>query len=195
MTGDDTASLIYLSLFLLVIGGSFLLANRRRMGQVVQQGAIWFFIFLGVAVVIGSWDRISQVLVPSQSYVSDDGGTVIELPRQRDGHYHITLGVNGVPVDFLVDTGATDLVLSADDAMRSGLDLRELAYMGRAQTANGMIRTARVFLDEVTVGDTVDRDVRAIVGEGDLGVSLLGMSYLQKYGRIEIEGDVLRLIR
>ncbi|WP_179380527.1 retropepsin-like aspartic protease family protein [Jannaschia marina] len=195
MTGDDTAYLIYLTLFGLVIGGSYFLANRHRMGQMAQQAAIWFFIFLGAALVFGNWDSISRTLVPSQSYVAGKDGAVIELPRRSDGHYYMTLRVNDTPVDFVVDTGATDLVLSADDARAVGIDLRELAYLGQAQTANGTIRTAQVFLEEVQVGETVDRDVRAIVGDGELGISLLGMSYLETYGRIEIEGGTLRLIR
>lgn len=195
MTGDDTAYLIYLSLFGLVIGGSYFVANRHRLSQVAQQGAIWFFIFLGTALVIGNWDRIERTLLPTQTYVAGENGEVIEIPRRADGHYYMRLRINGTPVNFVVDTGATDLVLSSDDARAVGLDLRELAYMGRAQTANGMIRTAQVFLDEVQVGQTVDRDVRAIVGDGELGISLLGMSYLEKYGRIEIEGGRLRLIR
>ncbi|SDZ13043.1 aspartyl protease family protein [Jannaschia faecimaris] len=195
MTGDTTATLIYLTLFGLVIGVSYFVANRHRMGQVAQQAAIWFFIFLAAALAFGNWDNIQQTLVPSQTYVSGDGGTVIEIPRRFDGHYYMTLRINGELVDFVVDTGASDIVLSADDARSVGLDLRDLAYMGRAQTANGVIRTAQVFLDEVKVGDMVDTDVRAIVGNGDLGISLLGMSYLNGFGKIEIENDTLRLIR
>lgn len=195
MNASDSPRLIYFAIILLVIGGGFLLANRHRLGQVAQQGAIWFFIFLGTALVFGNWDRIQQTLVPSQTFVSGDGGPVIELPRRFDGHYYMTMRINGTLVEFVVDTGASDIVLSADDARSVGVDLRELAYMGRAQTANGTIRTAQVFLDEVQVGEMVDRDVRAIVGEGELGISLLGMSYLGRFGRIEIENDTLRLIR
>jgi len=195
MDANDSPRLIYLGILLVAILGGVLIANRGRMGQVFQQGAIWFFIFLGTALVFGNWDRIQRTLVPAQSFVSGDGGTVIELPRRFDGHYYMTLRINGELVEFVVDTGASDIVLSADDARGVGLDLRDLAYMGRAQTANGMIRTAQVFLDEVRVGDMIENDVRAIVGEGDLGISLLGMSYLQHFGKIEIENDTLRLIR
>ncbi|MGC1261728.1 MAG: TIGR02281 family clan AA aspartic protease [Jannaschia helgolandensis] len=195
MTGDDTAYLIYLSLFGLVIGGSYFIANRHRLGQVAQQAAIWFFIFLAAALIFGNWDRVQQTLMPSQTYVSGEAGTIVDVPLGRDGHYYMTLGVNGQPIDFVVDTGASDIVLSRDDAVAVGINLDGLQYFGQAITANGTIRTAQVFLDEVKLGDTVNTDVRAIVGEGDLGVSLLGMSYLQTFGKIEIEGNRLRLIR
>ena len=196
MTDDTQMRLLYLGLFIAVIAGGVLWSNRHRLGQVLQQGAIWFFIFLGAALVAGNWERIEQTILPTQTFVSGEAGSeIIEVPRRRDGHYYMTLRINGERVDFVVDTGASDIVLSADDARAVGVDLRDLAYMGRAQTANGTIRTAQVFLDEVRIGEMVDRDVRAIVGDGDLGISLLGMSYLGAFGKIEIENNVLRLIR
>lgn len=195
MTGDDTASLIYLSLFGLVIGVSYLIANRHRMGQVMQQAAIWFFIFVGAVVVIGNWDRVTQAALPTQSYVETDGGAVIDVPQRRDGHYYVRMDLDGAPVTFVVDTGASDLVLSRNDARAAGIDPDGLRYAGTAYTANGTVRTAQVRLDRVTLGDLVDRDVPAVVTDGDLQISLLGMSYLQKFGRIEIADGRLRLIR
>ena len=195
MTGDDTASIIYLSLFGLLIGGSYLIANRHRMGQVAQQAAIWFFIFVGAVLVIGNWDRVTQAALPTQSYVEADGAEIVDVPQRRDGHYYLRLDVEGTPVTFVVDTGATDLVLSRDDARRAGIDPDALRYSGRALTANGAVGTARVVLDTVALGDLVDRDVPAVITDGDLQVSLLGMSYLSKFGRIEIADGRLRLIR
>jgi aspartyl protease family protein len=195
MTFDQSMQLLYLSLLGAVIGGYFLVANRRRMGRMVQMAAIWFFIFVGMVLVVGLWEDVSRTAMPRQDVILSDGGVVIEVPRERDGHYHMTLGVNGAPIRFIVDTGASDLVLSRDDAARAGIDLGALRYLGRAYTANGEVRTAQVRLDEVEVGGMVDRGVPAVVNEGDMRVSLLGMSYLQEFGRIEIADDTLRLVR
>ncbi|MCK0166082.1 TIGR02281 family clan AA aspartic protease [Jannaschia sp. S6380] len=195
MTGDDTASLIYLTLFGLLIGGSYLIVNRRRMGQVAQHAAIWFFIFVGAVLVFGNWDRIERAALPRQTVITGADGVVVDLPRRRDGHYYMELEVNGVPLDFVVDTGATDLVLSRDDARAIGIEPDELRYLGQAFTANGPVRTANVRLDEVVLGETVDENVPAVVTEGDLFQSLLGMSYLQNFGRIVIEDNRLQLIR
>jgi aspartyl protease family protein len=96
---------------------------------------------------------------------------------------------------FTVDTGATDMVLSHADAQKAGVDLESLAYLGSAGTANGLVRTARVMLNEVALENIVDRDVRAVVTDGDLSSSLLGMTYLQRFSRIEIAGDELILTR
>ena len=195
MTDDDTMRLIYLGLLGGVIGGYFLLANRHRMGQLVQQAAIWALIFVGAVLVYGVWDDVSRTAMPRQEVLSDEDGTVVEIPRSRDGHYHMVLGVNGEPVRFVVDTGASDLVLTQVDAERVGIDPDALRYLGRAFTANGEVRTADIRLDEVALGGLVDRDVRAVVNEGAMTQSLLGMSYLQQFGRIEIENDRLRLTR
>jgi aspartyl protease family protein len=103
--------------------------------------------------------------------------------------------VNGTPVDFVVDTGATDMVLSREDAARIGLDPGDLAYTGIASTANGQVRTARVRLDEVSLGGITDRGVTASVNAGEMSGSLLGMSYLHRFERIEIANGRLILER
>jgi aspartyl protease family protein len=120
-------------------------------------------------------------------------GEVI-LPRAPDGHYHLTLNIGGQPVDFLVDTGATNVVLSQADARRLGIDLEALAYVGEAQTANGVVRTARVTLNDVRLGPIIDPTLRAYVTDGQMDGSLLGMDYLGRF-RIEIDGNRMVLSR
>ncbi|GIT90435.1 aspartyl protease [Jannaschia pagri] len=195
MDTDSLMQLIYLGILLTVIGGSFLLSTRLKLSQMAQQAAIWFFIFVGVVAVYGLWDDISGTVAPRQTVMADGNGIVVDVPRRRDGHYHIVLGVNGVDVPFIVDTGATDLVLTQQDAERAGIDPDDLRFFGRAQTANGTVETAAIRLDEVTLGEIVDRNVPAVVNGGEMRQSLLGMSYLQEFGRIEIENNQLRLIR
>ena len=75
----------------------------------------------------------------------------------------------------------------------AGLDPGALNYFGRAFTANGEVRTAPVRLDSVAIGPHEDRDVTAVVNGGQMEQSLLGMGYLQRWGRIEIEGGELTL--
>jgi aspartyl protease family protein len=195
MDADILMRAIYLGLLASVIGGYFLLASRKRMSQTLQHAAIWFLIFVGAVLAYGIWDDVRDIATPRQSVVSSADGVIVDVPRQRDGHYHVTLGVNGTPVEFIVDTGATDLVLTRADAERVGLAEEDLRFLGKALTANGTVRTAAVRLGEVTLGEIVDYDVPAVVNEGEMRQSLLGMSYLQAFGRIEIENDQLRLIR
>ena len=192
MSADNIAQLIYLGTFALVLGGGFLLTNRLKLGQTLQMAAIWVLIFIGVIAAVGLWSDIQDDLYASQTRFDD---AAVVVPRSRDGHYYLTLDLNGVPTDFVVDTGATDIVLSSADAAAAGLDPDTLNFLGRANTANGEVRTAPVRLETVTIGPYEDRDVYAVVNGGEMDQSLLGMGYLQRWGRIEIAGGEMTLIR
>ncbi len=95
----------------------------------------------------------------------------------------------------MVDTGASEVVLSARDARKAGFDPDTLAYLGRAYTANGEVRTARVRADRLNLGGIEDRNVPLWVNEGDLDKSLLGMGYLQRWSSVEIRDGKLILTR
>jgi len=192
MTGDDYGRAIYLVLLLLVVAGYFIVDNRAHLGRVAQQAMIWGLIFVGFIAVFGLWSDIRSDLSPRQS-VSDAGA--IELPRAPDGHFYLTAQINGADITFVVDTGATDIVLSQDDARAVGIDPDALDYLGSASTANGVVRTARVTLDDFRLEGMADTRLRAVVNQGDLDGSLLGMAYLDRFSRIEIAGDRMILTR
>lgn len=189
----DIGNLIYLILLAVVLVGWFVVQSRQSLGKLMQQALAWGLIFLGLIAVIGLWGDIRQTVRPRQSVVT--GTNIINVPRAPDGHYYLTLKINGTPIDFLVDTGATQVVLTQNDATRIGLKGDELAFTGRAMTANGEVRTAPVRLELVELGPVRDHDIRAWVNQGDLAQSLLGMSYLQRWSRIEITVQGLRLTR
>ena len=193
MSGDDTASLIYLALLLAAIGSWVFVQNRLSLGRLVQQFAIWAFIFIGVIAVYGLWEDIRQTVQPQQMVVEGQGQIIV--PQSQDGHYYLTLNVNGQPLRAMVDTGASDLVLSMQDAERIGIETDTLRFLGRASTANGEVRTARVTLGSVSLGDTVDANVPAVVNQGDQRKTLLGMSYLRRWSGFEIRDRQLVLTR
>ena len=193
MNADDTGQLIYLILLGIMVVGWFVVSNRESMNKTLQMAAIWGLIFLGVVAAVGLWDDIQQTVRPTQTAFTDEGR--IEVPRSPDGHYYMTLDINDVPVKFVVDTGASDMVLTLKDAERVGLNRADLQFFGRAMTANGEVRIAPVRLDKVSVGGLSDMRVSASVNEGEMTQSLLGMSYLQRWDRIEIVGDELILTR
>jgi clan AA aspartic protease (TIGR02281 family) len=103
------------------------------------------------------------------------------------GHYVIEASVNGAPVTFLVDTGASDIVLTLDDARRIGLEPRTLEYTERFATANGEVRGAPIVLRELRIGQLRLFDVDASVNEAPLGISLLGMDFLEQLSSYEVE--------
>jgi aspartyl protease family protein len=116
-----------------------------------------------------------------------------EILRSRDGLFYVTAIVNGVAVRFVVDTGATVVVLTADDARRTGLAVNANDFSGQASTANGRAAMARVKLNDVVVGTRRDQAVDAAVVQGGLNVSLLGQSWLSRLQSVTITGDRMLL--
>ncbi|MFP1645010.1 retropepsin-like aspartic protease family protein [Pontitalea aquivivens] len=192
MSDDTFARLIYLSLLFLAVGGYLLAELRRKPGRALQQMAVWGLIFLGVIGAAGLWQDLRHDLMPRQSAIGDNR---IEAPLAADGHYYLTAGVNGVPVRFVVDTGASDIVLTRRDAERAGIATAGLAFIGQAQTANGLVATAPVRLDSLTLGPIHDQNLRAVVNGGQMDTSLLGMAYLTRFARVEFSRDRLVLER
>ncbi len=192
MENSDIARIAYLLLLLVAVGGYFVTQNRESLSKLAQQAAIWGLIFVGVLAGYGLWGDIQRGIAPRQQVLANGQ---IEIPRMFDGHFYLTAIVNGEQVEFVVDTGATDVVLTREDAARIGIDLDGLAYTGTANTANGVVRTARARVGEMRVGGIVDRDLRVLVNGGEMETSLLGMAYLRRFERIEIAEDVLILTR
>ena len=174
MDGDMVARLIYLGLMAAAVGGWAMVEMRGRMGQSLRYLLIWGFVAIGLIAGYGLWADVQRGLIGGQAVA--EGGT-ITLPRAPDGHFYVDLGVEGQTVTFLVDTGASAMVLTKADVTRLGIDPVALDFAGQAQTANGAVRTAAITLREVTLGPHVDRDFLANVNAGDLEVSLLGMSF------------------
>jgi aspartyl protease family protein len=157
----------------------------------------------GIAVLSVQKDRATveidgrrRVLVQGQHYRSAAATSdrqQVTLAADRHGHFVTDGAVNGNPVRFLVDTGATSIALPGRDAVRLGLDYRKGAR-GMTQTANGPVVVYRVILDRVRLGGIELQVVEAVVIEQGLDMALLGMSFLN---RVEMrrEGQTMTLIR
>lgn len=109
----------------------------------------------------------------------------VTLAADSAGHFVADGSVNGSPVRFLVDTGATMVALPGADALRMGLDYRK-GEPGFTQTANGTVRVYRVRLDRVRLGTIELNNVDGVVMEQGLPIALLGMSFLN---RLEMKRD------
>jgi aspartyl protease family protein len=188
MDPDSGARMLYL-----VLLGAFLLFVIFRgglaLGRLIRTLIIWALIIAGLAMAYTVF--VEERSEPAAFTVA--GGEIV-LRRAVDGHFHAEAAVNGTPIRFIVDTGATDVVLSRDDAAAAGIDTGALVYLGRARTANGVVRTAPVRLDTLSLANRTDTNVRATVSEGEMGVSLLGMAWLDRFARIEIAGNEMRLV-
>jgi aspartyl protease family protein len=120
-------------------------------------------------------------------------GRSVQISRGPDGHFHADATINGRTLPVLVDTGATAVVLTYEDAMAAGIYVNPADFRYVSNTANGQAKFARISLDVVRIGDVAVRNVEAAVSQpGRLTTTLLGMSFLSHL-RMEMKGGTLVL--
>lgn len=136
-------------------------------------------------------NRFMGELNPSEARMGEGGE--ISVRASEDNHFYITININNVPIRFMIDTGASSIVLSPGDAEKLGLKLSERDFTRVYNTANGKVLGAPVKLNVIEVGTITARDVEASVNGADMEHSLLGMSFLSQVGKVEIEDGVLRI--
>jgi len=118
---------------------------------------------------------------------------MVTIPRDKHGMYSTVGSINGLPVGFLVDTGATTIAMNAQQATRLGIDFRVIGEPTFVGTASGVTKAYRVTLKVVSVGDITLRNIVAVVIDGGFPVQvLLGMSFLSQL-EMRHEGELLRL--
>ncbi len=164
--------------------------EQKRMGTTMQ--ALAWLVLLGLGVAYFS-DLLDQQHNPNQSLqtaYSEDGVREVVLQRNKFGHYVTSGEINGQPVTFMLDTGATGVAIPASVAAHLGLQ-RGRAYP--TQTANGMSTSYAAKLDRVSVGAIELYDVPAGIAPGlQTQEILLGMSFL-KHIEFTQRGDTLIL--
>jgi aspartyl protease family protein len=140
-------------------------------------------------------DRLpQQAAVRLETTSEKPSSGVVELKAGRNGHFETRAEINGRAVEVLVDTGASWIALTFEDAERAGIYIKDSDFTQRTQTANGIARAAPVILDRVTIGDITIRNVRASVAErGRLHMTLLGMTFLSRLSRTEMRKGTLVL--
>ncbi|MBL4806631.1 MAG: TIGR02281 family clan AA aspartic protease [Rhodobacteraceae bacterium] len=193
LTADNQATLAYLVLLLVVVGGSMVIGSRAALNRHLQQLGIWTLIFIGMIGAYSMRDQIEAQIFPSRPQIGNNG--TVSISRAWDGHFYVDVTINGNIIEFVVDTGATNIVLTQDDAEKIGFHLNLLNYTREASTANGVVATAPVRLQTVVLGPFNDRNLRAMVNGGELRTSLLGMEYLSRFVKIEITSNQMLLIR
>ena len=158
-------------------------------------GKSFMFIAWGLAIALLVWffeDKLQQQFNPNtqvQSHI-DNGQVTVVLEQNRMGHYVAQGKVNGQPVTFLLDTGAT--LVAVPEALAQELGLRK-GRQGMSQTANGRVITYRTEIDRLELGDIQMTDVAASITPGmDGNIILLGMSALKEF-ELTQKGDTLTL--
>ena len=205
---DDTGRLIYvavLGMFAIFLAISIAGDYRGRLGKAAKHAAIW--IGLGVVLVGGYAYRddmkvvtariAGEVLPPGQATSAESnvaGERAVRLRKRPDGHFVASASVQGTALGFMVDTGASTVVLKAADAEQAGIDVSALSYTVAVDTANGTAYVAPVRLRSIAIGPIEVTDVEALVAKpGSLKENLLGMSFLKRLRSYEVSGEFLTL--
>jgi aspartyl protease family protein len=117
----------------------------------------------------------------------------VRLERAGDSHFYADVAIDGTPVRMMVDSGASVVALTRRDAEAIGIDVDRLPMGGTARTAGGDVPLRRVVLASVDIDGIEVRGVEAAVLDADMGVSLLGQSYLAKLAAVNVAGDTMTL--
>lgn len=202
---SDFAVLMAGLALLIFIGSSLIGSYRGRAGEAMRDMLTWAVVALALVMGYTYRDRILTVghqvlgeLLPPGSVLRADvqaeGERSAKFRRRPDGTYVVPAEANGVDLKMLVDTGASWVVLTAEDGRRLGFDLDDLRYTVPVQTANGTIYAASVRLPTLTVGKISINDVDALVARrGPLRENLLGLSFLNRLSGFDFSNGYLTL--
>ena len=131
----------------------------------------------------------TPVLGAMQENQGSGWGHEIALQREHDGHFYADVVVDGVPSRMLVDTGASVIALTGEDALAMGLYWNEADVAAVAQGASGPVYGINTSLPRMRLGDFEAQDVRAVIIPEGLGISLLGQSFLETIDNVRIADD------
>lgn len=177
--------------------GSAMVARSVPLGRVIRSvGSIaLLMIFVAVVLQVSRFDprfgmAVPQLGLPEQVVE----GNETRIPISRDGHYWIEADVNGSPVPFLVDTGATLTAVSARTAERVGLSPRPGGIPIMLNTANGTISAEIGTIDELRFGNVVARGLDTVIAPGLGDTNVIGMNLLSRLASWRVEGQTLILV-
>lgn len=198
MNESDTASLVY-SLMLLVLVGSALVSRTLPIGQTVKMALGWVGIFALIFLLVSFrpemkliWQRITGELgLASAPAVS---GEPMTLRKGEDGHFWVKAEVNGRPMRFMVDSGATFTAISTEAARAAGIAPSGLGLKTVIETANGMVEADRATIADLRVGSLAMRDHDVLISDGLGDTNLLGMNFLSELESWRVEGSSMILV-
>src|SRR5438309_10078021 len=151
---------------------------------------------VGLGAIVGAMWPSGHAAAPARAAASAPGTPAVPretlLKRHDDGHFYADVEVNGQLVHFLIDTGATSVALTEEDARRVGLDFSSSEFREVGLGAGGPIRGKMVSIDRVSLDGKEARDVHGAILQGST-MSLLGQAYLSRLGSVEMSGDYMRL--
>lgn len=164
----------------------------------IKTATLWTIIFIGIICcyafrfeLTDVKNRILAVLIPSRAWVDNNGSIIIA--RSNDGHFYIETEIGNTKIKFMIDTGASDLLIAKNDAIKLGLNLSELSFSKQYNTANGVTFCAPVVINDLHIANAVFNDIKGSISQSTDDTSLLGMSLISKFKSFSIDRDLLRI--
>ena len=185
---DDTGNLIYLAILCAILI-FFFFSWKNSLRKFIKFGLIWFIIFIFFIVVALVWENYRSE--KSSLNIFDKDLERLTLKTASDGHFYVTLSINNKPINFLIDTGATAMILSKKDGEKLGFNVDKLNFSQLAQTANGEILISPVVFDKVSLGFKNFSNVKAFISHTDMEKSLLGMRFLSRLKKLELDRNIM----
>jgi aspartyl protease family protein len=193
---EDGPSLIWGLVCILLLVSS-LAARRLPLSYVAKAGFAWIAIFAALFAIfsfrfefISIWERVKADI--SGTAGQSISGEAIELRRQDDGHYWIMVDINGKPVRFMVDSGATMTAINAITARDAGIEAD--GYPIILSTANGRVAAKRANVQSLVVGPHRIENHPVVVSESFGDINLLGMNFLNSMQSWRVEANVMIII-
>jgi aspartyl protease family protein len=173
--------------------------GRGKAGETLRMAGGWIAIALALVAgyayrfeLAAVGNRVAGAVVPGLTLFGPGGEATTS--RDAGGHFSFGARANGQPIRIMFDTGASSVVLRAEDAARIGIRDFELSYSVNVRTANGVTQAAPIMLATLEIGGIREENVRAMVARpGQLFENLLGMSFLERLSSYEVRGDQLVL--
>ena len=191
--------ILFFIVLIWVIIRSYIARSRNTSSNSATSILLWVIIF--ALLIIGYAfrfelesfkNRVLAVLIPSYSWTNKQGQLVIA--RSKDGHFYLdATTANNNKIKFLIDTGASDIALTKQDAIKLGFNLSAIKYTRQYSTANGLSYAAPVRIKQLTIGEKTFFNLEAHINSGGLDISLLGMSLIGDFKNFKITNDLLIL--
>jgi len=193
----ELSNAIYLLILIIVLLMGF--SNRQMPAQkIIKYIAIWTAIGLALLAfysfrfeISDTKERISSDLFPSKAINKNNEQLIISI--SQDNHYYLTVKINNESVKFMIDTGASDVVIDKKLALKLGINIENLYYDKIFRTANGEVAGASTYFNEIDVAGVKFYNVSASITSSELTVPLLGMSFLKRLYKYEFYRDKLVL--
>lgn len=186
--------IVWLVAILALASTGILAARRFTAREVFRNIAIWIGVVAALAIGYAYREELTSVASRVQTEFAGSSGVQtgeheLTLTKSENGSFYVWGEVNGARVRFLVDTGASDVALSPDDARRAGIDMASLRYERSYETANGQVGGAPITIEYLTVGPIHMAKVPGSVNRAEMRTSLLGLEFLRRLDGFEIRGD------